>query len=56
MPGLGTAADQMDAIPVPLQLLTGISTLRLPVPSDLLDTEPRQAMLLMLRVSGLTTL
>lgn len=49
LPGTGAATDQMEVVPLPLQLLTSISSMRLPVPPNLLDAEPRQAVMLMLR-------
>lgn len=40
----------MHVIPLPLGLVTAVSSMRLALPNDLMAPEPRQAVLLMLRV------
>ena len=42
----------MHVLPVPLSLVTGISALRISVPPDLRETEPRQAVLDTVRGGG----
>ena len=48
-PGGGKDAE-MQVIPVPMPLLTALSSMRVTVPPDLRGADARQAMLLMLRV------
>ena len=49
-PGLGAKDAQMHVLPVPLNLVTGISALRISVPGDLRPREARQAALDTVRV------